>query len=352
MTDPTEAVSPAEDHRSPTLPRRPAWVRHNASVIVDCAVYENGVRRPGVVDLRDAYEAAGKGAFVWIGLHQPTEEEFGSVRREFNLHPLAVEDAIKAHQRPKLEVYDDTLLLVLKPARYVDHEEVLDFGEILLFVGEGFVVSVRHGQTKALVEVRSRLEAHPELLGCGPSGVMYAVLDHVVDNYVPAVEGVDEDIREIEQQVFAGQGGSAERIYKLQREVLEFLRATAPLIDPLERLARGRLPHVDPEMREYFRDVYDHALRVVEQVDGFQRLLNNALEANATQVTLRQNEDVRKISAWVAILAVPTMIAGIYGMNFEHMPKLRSTIGYPLVIGVMVLACSLLYRMFRRSGWL
>ena len=254
MTDPTEAVSPAEDHRSPTLPRRPAWVRHNASVIVDCAVYENGVRRPGVVDLRDAYEAAGKGAFVWIGLHQPTEEEFGSVRREFNLHPLAVEDAIKAHQRPKLEVYDDTLLLVLKPARYVDHEEVLDFGEILLFVGEGFVVSVRHGQTKALVEVRSRLEAHPELLGCGPSGVMYTDLDHVVDNHVPAVEGVDED--------------------------------------------------------------------------------------------------VRKIPAWVAILAVPTMIAGIYGMNFEHMPKLRSTIGYPLVIGVMVLACSLLYRMFRRSGWL
>ncbi len=321
-------------------------------MIVDCAVYENGARRPGEVGLKDAYEAAAKGAFVWIGLHQPTEEEFDSVRREFNLHPLAVEDAIQAHQRPKLEVYDDSLLVVLRPGRYVDHDEVLDFGEILLFVGDGFVVAVRHGLTKALAQVRARFEARPELLRCGPSGVMYAILDHVVDNYVPAVEGIDQDIREIEHQVFSGQGGSAERIYKLQREVLEFYRATAPLLDPLGRLASGRLPHVDPEMQEYFRDVYDHAMRVVEQVDGFQRLLNNALEANATQVTLRQNEDVRKISAWVAIIAVPTMIAGIYGMNFDHMPELTSTLGYPVVLGVMVAACAVLYRMFRRSGWL
>ena len=289
---------------------------------------------------------------AWIGLHQPTEAEFDSVRREFNLHPLAVEDAIQAHQRPKLEVYDDSLLVVLRPGRYVDHDEVLDFGEILLFVGDGFVVAVRHGLTKALAQVRARFEARPELLRCGPSGVMYAILDHVVDNYVPAVEGIDQDIREIEHQVFSGQGGSAERIYKLQREVLEFYRATAPLLDPLGRLASGRLPNVDPEMREYFRDVYDHAMRVVEQVDGFQRLLNNALEANATQVTLRQNEDVRKISAWVAIIAVPTMIAGIYGMNFDHMPELTSTLGYPVVLGVMVAACAVLYRMFRRSGWL
>jgi magnesium transporter len=328
------------------------FLGHNASMIVDCAVYDNGIRRAGELDLKDAYEAAGNGAFVWIGLHQPSEQEFESVRREFDLHPLAVEDAIKAHQRPKLEVYDDTLLLVLKPARYVDHEEVLDFGEILLFVGEGFVVSVRHGQTKALSQVRARLESQPKLLRCGPSGVLYAVLDHVVDNYFPAVEGLDQDIREIEQQVFSGRGGSAERIYMLQREVLEFHRASVPLLDPLERLSRGRLPHVDLEMREYFRDVYDHALRVAEQVDGFQRLLTNALAANATQVTLRQNEDVRKISAWVAIIAVPTMLAGIYGMNFEHMPELGWTFGYPLVILVMVAACWALYRMFRRSGWL
>ena len=323
-------------------------------MIVDCAVYANGGRRPGTLALDDAYEASREpGAFVWIGLHQPTPEEFESVRQEFNLHPLAVEDAIKAHQRPKLEVYGDSLFVVLKPARYVDSTEVLDFGEILVFVGDGFLVSVRHGQTSALAEIRRQLEQRqPELLRCGPAGVLYAIMDPTVDSYLAAVAGVDEDIRQIEQQVFSSHGGSPERINNLQREVLEFHRATSPLLDPLERLASGRLPLVPDEMREYFRDVNDHAQRVVEQVSGFQNLLANALQANSTLVSLRQNADMRKISAWVAIIAVPTMVAGIYGMNFDHMPELRWTFGYPLALSVMAVACLVLYRLFRRSGWL
>jgi magnesium transporter len=326
---------------------------HNMGVIVDCAVYQNGCRRPGKLQLSDAYEAGRKpGAFVWIGLHEPSPEEFESVRREFDLHPLAVEDAIKAHQRPKLEVYGDSLFVVLKPARYVDSTEVLDFGEILLFVGDGFVVTVRHGQTSALADVRRRMEREPELLRCGPTGVLYGITDHVVDGYLAAVAGVDEDIRQIEHQVFSSNGGSPERINNLQREVLAFHRATSPLIDPLGRLASGRQRLVPAEMREYFRDVYDHAQRVVEQVNGFQNLLANALQANSTLVTLRQNADMRKISAWVAIIAVPTMVAGIYGMNFDHMPELRWTFGYPLALSVMAVACLTLYRLFRRSGWL
>jgi magnesium transporter len=264
-----------------------------------------------------------------------------------------VEDAIKAHQRPKLEVYDETVFVVLKTARYVDPEEVVEFGEILIFIGEGFIITVRHGEASSLHDVRLGLEKEEDKLRCGPGSVLHAILDRVVDDYQPAVEGLAQDIDEVEQQVFsASRHNSAERIYKLKREVLEFSRGVSPLIDPVERLAMGQFGVVHPEIQTYFRDVTDHLIRVNEQIDSYRDLLTSVLSANLTQVGVRQNEDMRKISAWVAIAAVPTLIAGIYGMNFDHMPELNWSLGYPAVIAVMVLICSTLYWRFRRAGWL
>jgi magnesium transporter len=323
--------------------------------IVDCAIYEEGQRRDGQYDLEQAYRASRSGdAFVWIGLYEPTEGEFDSLRREFDLHPLAVEDAIKAHQRPKLEVYgEDTVFVVLKTSRYVDDEEVVEFGEILIFLGEGFIITVRHGEASSLHDVRLRLETQPKLLNCGTGAVLHAILDRVVDDYQPAIEGLAQDIEEVETQVFSGsRHNPAERIYKLKREVLEFSRAASPLVQPVQRLASGDFDLVHPEVQNYFRDVEDHLLRANEQVEGFRDLLTSVLSANLTQVGVRQNEDMRKISAWVAIVAVPTAIAGIYGMNFNNMPELRWSFGYPLVIAVMLVICFGLYRYFRRSGWL
>jgi magnesium transporter len=322
--------------------------------IVDCAIYQQGQRRDGEHNLEQAYQASRTGdAFVWIGLYEPTEEEFDSLRREFDLHPLAVEDAINAHQRPKLEVYGETVFLVLKTARYVDPEEVVELGEILIFIGEGFIITVRHGEASSLHDVRLTLEKDQDKLRRGPGSVLHAIIDHVVDDYQPAVEGLAQDIDQVEGQVFSSSGENpAERIYRLKREVLEFSHAVSPLIDPVERLAAGQFGVVHPEIQTYFRDVTDHLLRVNEQIDGYRDLLTSILSANLTQVGVRQNEDMRKISAWVAIVAVPTAIAGIYGMNFEHMPELRWTFGYPLAIAVMLVICTGLYRYFRHSGWL
>ncbi|MGH9461566.1 MAG: magnesium/cobalt transporter CorA [Vicinamibacteria bacterium] len=323
-------------------------------MIVDCAVYREGKRLPGDLTAEAASKMRGDpDAFVWIGLHEPTPEEFEVVRSEFDLHELAVEDAIKAHQRPKLERYDDSLLLVLKTARYDDVEECVVLGEILLFLGPGFIVVVRHGEASQLREVRRQLESRPEFLTLGPSAVLYGIVDRVVDDYVPVVDGVEQDIEEVEEQVFSSERSNpAERIYYLKREVLEFRRATTPLLNPLSQLATQPLPHVNPEARQYFRDVYDHLLRVSEQVDGFRDLLTSVLEANLTQMNVRQNEDMRRISAWVAIAVVPTLIASIYGMNFEHMPELRSPFGYPAVMVFILLVCSSLYAFFRRRDWL
>ena len=308
-------------------------------MIVDCAVYEHGVRREGSVELGEAFQSCkNDDRFVWIGLHEPTEEEFDSVRREFALHELAVEDAIHAHQRPKLEVYGETIFVVLKTARYVDSEEVVEFGEILIFTGEGFIVTVRHGEATGLHEVREAVESDAERLKRGPGAVLHAIVDRVVDDYEPAMEGLRVDIEEVETEVFSPERvSSAERIYKLKREVMEFTRAAAPLVAPLDRLAQGRHDLIHPEVREYFRDVNDHLIRVHEQLDGFRELLTSVLTANLTQVSVRQNEDTRKISAWVAIAAVGTLIVGIYGMNFEHMPELRWQYGYPLALSVMLL---------------
>jgi magnesium transporter len=330
-------------------------------MIIDCAVYQHGERRPGELALSDAFEAASNdNAFVWIGLYEPDEQEFESVRREFDLHELAVEDAIQAHQRPKLEIYDDSLFVVLKTARYLEAEEVVEFGEIMLFLGPQFLVTVRHKPASELRGVRKQIESRPDLLRFGPSAVLYAIMDRVVDDYLPVIDGLDQDIKEVEKEVFSEAGSNpAERIYMLKREVIEFHQSTAPLTDPLDRLVRGQVRLLHQDMPEYFRDVQDHLLRVVEQVSGFRELLTSVLQANLTQVALlqnevgmRQNADMRKISAWVAIVAVPTMIAGIYGMNFDYMPELRWPVGYPAALLAMVAACAFLYRAFKRNGWL
>jgi magnesium transporter len=323
--------------------------------IVDSAVYTNGRRHDGRVDLTTAFEHCShdNSSWVWIGLHQPSPDEFDAVQREFRLHPLAVEDAIKAHQRPKLEEYGDSLFLVLKPARYHDDREEVEFGEILIFMGPGFLITVRHGDTTELHDVRHEVEQQPELLKKGPPAVLHRIVDRIVDDYEPVLEGVEADIEEVEEQVFSTERENvAPRVYHLKREVLEFHRATGPLIDPLDQLAIGLEGHIPDAMHSYFRDVYDHSVRVNEQVEGFREMLNSVLSANLTQVTVQQNNDMRKISAWVAILALPTMIAGIYGMNFENMPELKWEWGYPAVLVVMLVGCGALYRNFKRVGWL
>jgi magnesium transporter len=322
-------------------------------VIVDMALYENGLRRPGEVDLEQMYEACRRPEwFAWIGLFEPSEDEFDSVRREFNLHELAVEDAIKAHQRPKLEVYGNSLFIVLKSARYVDEAEEVQLGEIQVFVGEGFIITVRHGET-ALHDVRLQLEQRPDLLKLGPGAALYAIIDRVVDDYGPVIAALEQDIRQVEADVFSQERATPpERIYKLKREVLKLHGAVAPLVEPVDRLERSALRFIPDELGPYFRDVKDHLIRFVREVDSFRELLTSVLAANLTQITVRQNEDVRKISAWAAIVAVPTLITGIYGMNFERMPELGWTVGYPLALALMAMVCFVLYRNFKRVGWL
>lgn len=323
-------------------------------MIVDCGVYRAGERVDRDLTLDEAYElAGGDDAFVWVGLHNPSSAEFDDVARRFHLHELAVEDAIKAHQRAKLEVYGDSMFVVLKPADYDDAAEQVSFGEIMLFVGERFVVTVRHGELGSLAPVRTRLENDPALLGNGPIAVLYAVLDLVVDEYLPIVRELDTDVQEVEEDVFsAGAANPTERIYRLKRQVLNFHQATAGLIEPLELLMRNRVPVDTGPLAEYLRDVADHARRIDQQVDAHRDLLTSILHANLAQVGIRQNEDARRISAWVAIAAVPTLIAGIYGMNFTHMPELDWTWGYPLALLLMASICVVLYAGFRRNGWL
>ena len=322
-------------------------------MIVRCATYVNGVRRGDDLPLGEACAATEEeNTFAWVGVFEPTPEEFDSIAREFDLHELAVEDAVKAHQRPKVELYGDTLFVVVKTARYVDPDEVIQLGELMVFVNAKFIITVRHGEG-GLSRVRSEFEHHPELLRRGPGMVLYAILDHVVDDYEVAAQGVDVDIQEVERQVFAANGANpAERIYKLEREVLDFYGAVVPLAMAVGEICRDGIKAVPDDMHEYFRDVRDHLRRVESRIAVFRELLGSALHANLTQVSVRQNEDMRKISAWVAILAVPTMIAGIYGMNFDHMPELGWRFGYPAVLLLIVVACSYLYWRFKRAGWL
>ena len=323
-------------------------------MIVECAVYEDGKRKPGELRLQDACEAGQEpGAFVWIDLFEPTADEFTAIREEFDLHPLAIEDALEAHERPKLEKYDDVAFLVIKTATYDDEAEDIVFGEVMLFAGDAFAVTVRHGTTTGLDDVRRRLEREPERLRHGAFGIVHAVLDKVVDDYEPVVTGLQEDIDEVEEGLFgAGGNGSTRRIYALGREVIEFSRAVQPLVEPVQRLTRGEIAGADEELMRHFRDVADHVARVDGWVSAQRELLANLLQANLTQVSITQNEDMRKISAWVAIVAVPTAIAGIYGMNFEHMPELEWTYGYPLVLCVILVICTYLYTRFKKAGWL
>ena len=336
-------------------------------MIVDNAIYVDGRRIAEPETLEDTYEACRKQLGVaWIGLYKPSEEEFDSVAGEFELHPLAVEDAIKAHQRAKIERYGDTLFVVLRAARYVDETETVEFGEIHLFIGEDFVVTVRHGEASALGEVRERLEGDPDLLRRGSRAILYAVLDWVVDGYEPVVEGLENDIDEIETEVFGGNAGVSLRIYQLSREVIEFHRATRPLPEILTRLVSDAEEAGNTEMEKYLRDVYDHTVRVTERVEGFHELLQSILDVNLTLVSLQQNEEVKsltqasigqndevkKISAWAAILFAPTLVGTVYGMNFKNMPELQWTFGYPLALLLMVLVSVILYLVFRRRGWL
>lgn len=325
-------------------------------MIVACALYEDGVRRPGHLDLRDACEAGrAPGAFVWIDLHAPTTDEFRALQDEFGLHPLAVEDAVEAHERPKLERYGDVSFLVLRTACYDDAREEVGFGEILLFAGDGFLITARHGQATELDAVRSALEADPERMRKGVAAAVHAVVDHVVDGYEPVVAGLQDDIDEVERALFSESAvDPTRRIYRLGRELLGLSRAVTPLVEPVGALADGgRLPGDRANgVSAYFRDVLDHVVRYDQWVGAQRQLISDLLQANLTRVTVGQNADMRKISAWVAIAAVPTMVAGVYGMNFEHMPELGWRFGYPLVVGAMALVCCLLYLRFKRSGWL
>jgi len=322
-------------------------------VIVDCAVYEKGKRITETLSIEHALDHVGHEGFVWLGLYEPTHEEFEAVREVFGLHELAAEDAVAAHQRPKLEVYQDSLLVVLKTARYLDETEEIEFGEIIILTGKQYVLIVRHGKASELGPVRRALEATPHMLELGPSAVLHAVMDRVVDDYSPVVAGLENDIGEVEQDVFSSASTyPSERIYFLKREVLEFRTAVGSLLEPLVRLTRGEIAVVDPGSREYFRDVFDHAVRVASMVDQQRDLLTSILDANLTQIGVRQNEDMRKFSAWVAVGVVPTLVAGIFGMNFDRLPGAHVWWGFPLVLVLMAVVAGILYRSFRRSGWL
>jgi magnesium transporter len=327
-------------------------------VIVGRATYRDGRRVDAPDDLAELFaQCHVPGTVVWLGLHAPTPEEFADVSREFDLHELAVEDAILAHQRPKLEQYGETRFLVLRTARYVDASETVEFGEVHVFVGPGFVITVRHGDASVLKGVREALESRPDLLRLGEVAITHAIVDRVVDDYLPVVAGIENDIDEIEDDVFDGSAGASRRIYELTREVIAFQRATAPLPEMLGRL----MTHdgVGEEEQRYLRDVQDHALRIREQAGGFRELLQNILNVNLTletkalsEASIAQNEEVKKISAWAAILFAPTLVGTIYGMNFKHMPELRWELGYPMAIVMMVCVGLVLWGVFRFRRWI
>ncbi|MFI1028552.1 magnesium and cobalt transport protein CorA [Streptomyces sp. NPDC020951] len=333
------------------------------STVVNCVIYRDGVRQEAAPTVEESIARVRKRGhgFVWLGLHEPTETEFARVAELFGLHPLAVEDAVHAHQRPKAEQYGEVLFAVFKTVTYVEHaeltatSEVVDTGEIMVFTGPDFAVTVRHGRHGSLGPLREDLEARPDLLAKGSSAVLHAIADHVVDDYVTVADAVQNDIDQVETDVFSPhspRSADAGRIYQLKRELLELKRAVVPLARPVDRLATEPRACVDKEIQAYFRDVADHLARVTEQITAFDALLDSILQAHLAQVTVAQNEDMRKITAWAAIVAVPTMVCGVYGMNFDHMPELRWRFGYPLVLAVIATACFVIHRGFKRNGWL
>ena len=337
--------------------------------MVDAAIYRDGRRIESPTTVAEAARLLREhdDTIAWIGLLRPTEAQLVPVANEFGLHELAVEDAIVAHQRPKLERYGDTLFVVLRAATYLDAEEEVEFGEIHVFVGRRFVLTVRHSRTPNLGAVRRRMEEEPELLARGPEAILYAILDSVVDGYAPVIAGLQKDIEEIEVQVFRGDPNVSRRIYELSSEVVEFQRSTRPLSSVLDRLVAGFQKYgTDEELQRYLRDVEDHATTVVDRVAGFRQNLTDILTVNATLVnqaqneeikrlteaSFDQNEEIKKVSAWAAILFAPTLIASVYGMNFTDMPELHWALGYPYAMGLMLVVCGVLYVVFKRAGWL
>jgi magnesium transporter len=364
---PTTSPRAADGHRTAggsgsTVPAPPPPLPGGAELLdaaVDWALYRDGVRVPATdFDAACRAAAAGEG-FVWLGLHEPSQQQFRLLGEVFDLHPLALEDASNPRQRPKLQRYDESVFLALRTLAYLDHGDraeggdIVETGVIIVFVGEHFVVTVRHGRHASMSGLRRRLESDRTQLALGPSAVLHAVADKVVDDYLAVIDAVNGDIEEIENEVFGpGRTCDIERIYQLKRDVIEMKRTVGPLAMPLHELAERPRRLVNPEIREYFRDVADHLARVHEQVQSFDELLSSILQAGLARLTVSENEDMRKISAWVAIAAMPTMIAGIYGMNFEHMPELRSVWGYPAVLTGMALVCATMWRGFKRNGWL
>ncbi|MEU7584308.1 magnesium and cobalt transport protein CorA [Streptomyces sp. NPDC041068] len=361
------AAPPSTDAR-PAGPAK-ATARDDADSVVQAALYRDGVRVATPASLADTYRELREqpDGMAWIGLARPTEQELLSLAAEFDLHELAVEDAMEAHQRPKLERYGETLFVVLRAARYLDAPEEVDFGELHVFVGPDFVITVRHGAAPDLSGVRRRMEETPDLLKLGPEAVLYAILDAVVDGYAPVVSGVQNDIDEIETEVFRGDPEASRRIYELSREMVEFQRATRPLVGMLHALMAGFAKYgTDEELQRYLRDVADHVTHTSERVDGFRQALADILTVNATLVTqqqnaemralaeagFEQNEEIKKISSWAAILFAPTLVGTIYGMNFETMPELKWAAGYPFAILLMAVVCVSLYFMFKRRDWL
>jgi magnesium transporter len=336
-------------------------------VIVDVAIYVDGLRN-APCPLEGMYDSCREqGGFAWVGLYEPTEEEFVSVTGEFDLHRLAVEDAIKAHQRPKVERYGDSIFVVLKSARYVEGSRTVEFGEIHAFVGPDFIVTVRHGEASSLQGVRRAAEEEPDLLLFGPTAALYVIMDHVVDDYTSVIHKLERDIDEIETEVFGGNPGVSRRIHEISREVIQFQRATRPLAAALGSLISGDLyDDVPAEVREHLRDVEDHVLRATEHIEAFRELLSSIVVVNLTLVSVNQNEEVKaltqasiqqndqvkRISAWAAILAVPTIFTGIYGMNFTYMPELTWRAGYPLLLVLIVVITAILYRTLKSAGWL
>ncbi|WP_078309594.1 MULTISPECIES: magnesium/cobalt transporter CorA [unclassified Mycobacterium] len=332
-----------------------------ARAIVDCGVYVDGVRLPGKYTPTAALEKVRSldRGFVWVGLHEPDEHQMEAVAGPFGLHRLAVEDAVHAHNRPKLERYDDTLFLVLKTVNYVEHDsistarEIVETGEIMIFVGGDFVVTVRHGDHSGLAKVRAHMDADPDHMRLGPYAVMHAISDRVVDSYLEVSDLVEDDIDSMEENVFSPRSATdIEHIYMLKREVVELRRAISPLSVALSKLTQDHNDLIAKEVRRYLRDVLDHQTHAADQISSYDEMLTSLVNAAVGKVAMQQNTDMRKISAWVAIVSVPTMIAGIYGMNFDFMPELHQPWGYPVVLLVMVSACTFVYRTLRRNRWL
>lgn len=333
--------------------------------VIDNAIYVDGRRAATPATLaRTSDELALHGGFAWIGLYRPEPVQLNIIAAEFQLHPLAIEDALLGHQRAKLERYGDMLFLVLRPARYVDAQETVEFGEVEIFVGKDFVIASRHAEAPNLAKVRERLEASPELLMRGPLGVLYAIVDQIVDDYAPVIAGLENDIDEIEGQLFSGDPAVTKRIYDLSGEVMEILRAVRPLVGVITTIREDLQGRDDDagrslELRRSFRDVLDHVIRIVEKVEEFRLTLQNALTVHATLVAQRQNENslaqseqTKRISSWAAIIFAPSLVTGIYGMNFQFMPELAWPFGYPLALLVMIGFALTLYRMFKTRGWL